>query len=304
MVWCSFRSLASRHAATQWQHAMRSGTPSINMSSSFSVSFSHSAAGKHELVTREDKEKISILTLCNPAKRNALSLEMLTALRSHIIDVTDHSQPKTVIIIQAQGNVFSSGHDLKQLAASTPDEQAKIISLCSNVMTLLREMPQIAIAQVRGLATAAGAQLVASCDLAVADDKASFATPGVKIGLFCTTPGVAIARALPSAKRAMEMLVTGEAMSAQEALRLGFINKVVPADQLEHQTLELAQHIASFSRETLALGKKAFYQQTAKPSLDDAYLVANGVMTCNLGMADAKEGIKAFVEKRHPTWQS
>ena len=196
--------------------------------------------------------------------------------------------------------MFSSGHDLNELVNGSAEDYTAIFDACTRVMEAIRLLPKPVIAQVQGLATAAGCQLVATCDIAVAADTAAFATPGVQIGLFCTTPGVAVARSVMP-KKAMEMLLTGKPISAQEALEFGLISRIVPADELETQTMELARQIAAASAHTLALGKAAFYQQIemARP---DAYRFAGKVMVDNLLAADAKEGITAFLEKRPPVW--
>ena len=244
---------------------------------------------------------VATVTLNRAKKRNALSLELLQLLDKTLVEVGQQRQVR-VVILEAEGPVFSSGHDLKQMIARSSEEYSELFSQCATTMQRLRQIPQPVIASVGGLATAAGCQLVASCDLAVASENAWFATPGVKIGLFCTTPMVPLVRTVP-AKVAMEMLLTGDPLSAQRAYELGFINRVVPSDQLREASLEMATKIASASRDTIAIGKAAFYQQYAM-SESEAYQAAVGVMTDNSTQSDAQEGISAFLEKRAPVWKN
>lgn len=254
-----------------------------------------------QLVLHEAAEHVAILTLNHPEKRNALSRDMLTALQGHL-DRCAADPAVRVVVLRAAGSVFSSGHDLRELAAGGVAEHAELFALCTRVMETVRLLPRPVIAQVQGLATAAGCQLVASCDLAVAAETASFATPGVKIGLFCTTPGVALGRAVPP-RKALEMLLTGEPISAREAERLGLVNRVVPAERLDEETRTLARRIAAASPDVVALGKRAFYEQLAldRPS---ACELAQRVMVENAREADAREGIGAFLEKRTPRWRA
>ena len=244
-------------------------------------------------------EGVATLTLNNPGRRNALSSPTLAALESLLEEVAADSAAR-VIVIRSEGPVFSSGHDLNELVNGDEEDYAAVFAACMRVMEGIRLLPKPVIAQVQGLATAAGCQLVATCDIAVAADTAAFATPGVQIGLFCTTPGVAVARSVMP-KKAMEMLLTGRAVSAQEALDFGLISRIVPADELEENVMGLARQIASASADTLALGKAAFYRQIEmdRPS---AYQFASEVMVDNLQRDDAKEGISAFLEKRPPVW--
>jgi enoyl-CoA hydratase/carnithine racemase len=252
------------------------------------------------LVLYEAVDHVGLLTLNHPERRNALSRPLLQALRDALARIAADPAVR-VVVLRAAGPVFSSGHDLRELAGGTGDEYASLFALCTDVMEAIRGLPQPVIAQVQGLATAAGCQLAATCDLVVAAEDAAFATPGVKIGLFCTTPGVALCRAVP-AKKAMEMLLTGTPVSAHEAERLGLVNRVVPADRLAEETLRLARQIAAASPYTVALGKRAFYEQLPldRPA---AYAVAQGVMVENAQAPDAQEGIRAFLEKRPPRWQ-
>ena len=243
---------------------------------------------------------IAVLTLNNSGKRNALSTEMLSALKEHLSLIGEDPAVR-VVVLRAEGPVFSSGHDLRELHAAGDEDNARIFALCTEVMEAVRLLPQPVIVQVHGLATAAGCQLVASCDIAIASEDATFATPGVKIGLFCTTPGVALARAVPP-KKAMEMLLTGTPISAREALQHGLVSRVVPAEELEERCMELARQVATASSHVVAIGKRTFYQQLEldRPA---AYEIAQRVMLQNLQSHDAREGISAFLDKREPEWK-
>ena len=245
------------------------------------------------------KDGIAVLTLNNPKRRNVLSSRTLAALEEWL-DWIAKDPDARVVVIRSEGPVFSSGHDLNELVNGDAEDYTAVFQACTRVMEAIRLLPKPVIAQAQGLATAAGCQLVATCDIAVASETASFATPGVQIGLFCTTPGVAVARSVMP-KKAMEMLLTGKPISAQEALEFGLISRIAPAEELETQVMELARQIASASADTLALGKAAFYQQIEmdRPS---AYQFASKVMVDNLQTDDAKEGISAFLEKRQPVW--
>src|SRR5216683_7771322 len=253
------------------------------------------------LVLCEITDRIAVLTLNHPEKRNALSRSMLAGLKEHLARIAGDTNVK-VVILRAAGPVFSAGHDLRELVGGDEKEYAALFALCTEVMEMIRKLPQPVIAQVHGLATAAGCQLAATCDLVVAAEDATFATPGVKIGLFCTTPAVALARAV-TPKKAMEMLLTGGSISAQEAERAGLVNRVVPAARLAEETMKLAQQISSASPFTVALGKRAFYEQLPldRPA---AYEVAQKAMVKNAIAADAQEGMRAFLEKRTPKWES
>lgn len=244
---------------------------------------------------------IALLTLDNAPRRNVLSHATLMELSQSLAQIAADTTLK-VVIVRAHGPVFSAGHDLREVLEGTDQERADLFELCSRVMEQIRLLRQPVIAQVEGLATAAGCQLAATCDLVVASEVASFATPGVKLGLFCSTPGVAVGRALPT-KRAMEMLLTAQPMPAAEALSLGLVNRVVPADRVPAETLALAKQIAAASGETLRLGKRAFYEQLAldRPA---AYACAAKVMVENAALPDAQEGMQAFLEKREPKWQN
>ena len=242
---------------------------------------------------------IAVLTLNNPGRRNALSFLTLLNLERRLSEIAADPAAR-VVVIRSEGPVFSSGHDLNELVNGEAEDYTAVFDACTRVMEGIRLLPKPVIAQVQGLATAAGCQLVATCDIAVAADTAAFATPGVQIGLFCTTPGVAVARSVMP-KKAMEMLLTGRPISAQEALEFGLISRIAPADELEEQVMDLAKQIASASAQTLALGKAAFYKQIEmdRPS---AYQFAGKVMVDNLLEEDAHEGITAFLEKRKPVW--
>ncbi|XP_024260095.1 enoyl-CoA hydratase domain-containing protein 3, mitochondrial isoform X2 [Oncorhynchus tshawytscha] len=211
------------------------------------------------LTVRQQNNGIRSITLNNPKKRNALSLSMLESLRGNILADID-SDDLRVIVISAKGPVFSSGHDLKELtSAQGRDYHFKVFQACSEVMTLIQDIPVPVIAMVNGVATAAGCQLVASCDIAVVTEKSTFATPGVNVGLFCSTPAVAIGRAVPK-KVAMEMLFTGSPISAQDALLHGLVSKVVPEERLENETLAIARRVCQASRPIVALGKATFHR--------------------------------------------
>ncbi len=242
---------------------------------------------------------VAILTLNNPEKRNALSRQALESLRTRL-DVIAQAPDVKAVIIRAVGPVFSSGHDLRELVDGKEEEYRSLFALCTDVMEAIRRLPKPVIAQVHALATAAGCQLAATCDLVVASENATFATPGVRTGLFCTTPGVALSRAV-GPKKAMEMLLTGTPISAREAERAGLVNRVVPADRLEEETMALARQIIAASAYTLGVGKRAFYEQI---TLDRprAYEVAQKVMVENTLAPDAQEGMRAFLEKRKPRW--
>ena len=247
------------------------------------------------------------LTLNDAKKRNALSEEMMAKLKSSLTDATDNKSIR-VIIIAGNGPAFCSGHDLKQMTAGRDnDDQGltyfkKVFASCSELMQMIVEHPKPIIAEVSGVAAAAGCQLVACCDLAVAGKSARFNTPGVNIGLFCSTPMVALSRNV-SNKAAMEMLLTGEMVSADKAENIGLINRVTEDADLKQETTALAELIASKSSLTLKIGKEAFYKQKDMP-LSEAYDFASKVMVDNMLEHDAKEGIGSFLEKRKPKWQN
>jgi enoyl-CoA hydratase/carnithine racemase len=245
------------------------------------------------------------LTLNRAVARNALSEGLMSALQTALAKAAVE-KPLRAVILAADGPAFCSGHDLKEMTAHRKDADkgvaayTALFAQCSKLMQTIVRHPKPIIAQVQGIATAAGCQLVASCDLAMASSTARFATPGVNIGLFCSTPMVALSRNV-SRKHAMEMLLTGEMVSAEDARAVGLINRVVAPDALETETMALAQLIASKPAQTVKIGKEAFYRQLEMP-LADAYDYASRVMTENMLNAEAEEGIGAFVEKREPKW--
>jgi enoyl-CoA hydratase/carnithine racemase len=253
-----------------------------------------------DILLRHDGDNIATLTLNRPAARNALSISLMEALDAALEtiagDPTIHA-----VILAANGPAFCAGHDLREIRAN-PSRSAyeAVFALCSRLMQRIVNLPKPVIAQVHGIATAAGCQLVASADLAIAADTARFATPGVNIGLFCSTPMVALSRAVPR-KAAMEMLLTGDLIPAARAQQLGLINRVVPEANLPAATRALATQIATKSPLTVAIGKEAFYRQAEMP-LAAAYDYASDVMTRNMLARDAAEGIDAFLSKREPHW--
>jgi enoyl-CoA hydratase/carnithine racemase len=263
------------------------------------------AANDATPLLREQQGKIVVATLNRPAARNALSEEMISALTDLVRSI---AQDKTVaaLVIAARGPAFCAGHDLKQLTARRSDADGGrayfrgIMTACSTMMQAIVNLPKPVIACVQGMASAAGCQLVATCDLAVAAERAQFATPGVDIGLFCSTPMVALSRNVPS-KNAMEMLLTGEPVAARRAEAIGLVNRVVADGSELKAALALARKVGSKSSRVVGIGKAAFYRQREMP-LADAYAYAAEVMTENMMLADSDEGICAFLEKRDPTW--
>lgn len=240
------------------------------------------------------------IVLNRPEKRNALSLDLMEELTDAVQDVSGRDDARA-IVIEGAGPAFSAGHDLSEMVDRERDFLARLFDRCSVMMQTLHAVPQPVIAKVHGIATAAGCQLVAACDLAIAAEGTRFATPGVKIGLFCSTPMVPVSRAV-GRKRAMEMLLTGEPISAETALDWGLINRVVPADELEPAVTGLVDAIARSSGYTVATGKRAFYAQVDQAE-DDAYGYCATVMTDNAVAHDAQEGMTAFLEKRAPVWR-
>ena len=253
------------------------------------------------LVLRHDDEGVTTLTMNRPQARNALSQGMLRALLDAFIEVSTDEAVR-VVILAGTGPSFCAGHDLKEIKAQNYSRNytEQLFADCAELMQTIIRLPKPVIAQVHGIATAAGSQLVASCDLAISSEEARYATPGVNIGLFCSTPMVALSRNL-SNKHAMQMLLTGDLIDAQNAYRMGLVNEVVDAEELETKTMELAQKIASKSPLTVAIGKEAYYRQAELP-LSEAYDYTKEVMVRNLEARDAQEGISAFIEKRHPVW--
>jgi len=258
------------------------------------------------VLLRERDGDIAVLVLNRPAARNSLSEALLKALAAAFTEIADDKTVRAVVLA-ANGPAFCAGHDLKELTARRADADGgrayfkHIMTFSSAMMQQIVNLPQPVIAAVQGVASAAGCQLVASCDLAIASPAAKFATPGVDIGLFCSTPMVALSRNA-ARKHAMEMLLTGEMVSAEDAARIGLINRVVAIGEERRATLALAQKIAAKSSYVLKIGKQAFYRQ-AELGLADAYAYASEVMTENMMARDAEEGICAFIEKRDPTWE-
>jgi enoyl-CoA hydratase/carnithine racemase len=248
----------------------------------------------------EREESVCVITLNRPNRRNALSLGLMSELIAGL-EETGRDRSIRAVILAAAGAAFCSGHDLSETVGFDINHNRRLFDICTVLMEKLQSIPQPVIAEVQGIATAAGCQLVASCDLAIASENASFATPGVRIGLFCTTPMVALTRAI-GRKRAMEMLLTGQAISAETAAEWGLVNRAVAAASLKSETRKLAARIAEASDVTVAIGKQAFYTQI---DLDQpkAYSYAKEVMSMNLMAADAQEGITAFLEKRPACWK-
>jgi enoyl-CoA hydratase/carnithine racemase len=264
------------------------------------------APGSPLVLLREDVGSIAILTLNRPEARNSLSEALLVALGDAFTEIA-HEPKVRVVVLAANGPAFSAGHDLKEFKSHRSDSDRGrayfkcIIELCSTVMQQIVNLPQPVVAAVQGVATAAGCQLVGSCDLAVASAVAKFATPGVNIGLFCSTPMVALSRNV-ARKHAMEMLVTGDMISAQEALRIGLVNRVVAPGTEREEALTVGRKIAAKSTHVVKIGKEAFYRQI-ELGLKDAYRYTAEVMVENMLARDAEEGIDAFVEKREPKWE-
>ena len=258
-------------------------------------------------VLRESSGDIAVLILNRPRARNTLSEAMLQALRRGLADIAEEKAVRAVVLA-ARGSVFSAGHDLKELTAHRSEADGgrgytqHIMQICSAMMLSILRVPQPVIAAVEGTATAAGCQLVATCDLAVTSSAAKFSTPGVHIGLFCSTPMVALSRNV-GRKHAMEMLITGDTISADDAYRIGLVNRVVEPGMARQHALRLAQKISAKSSAVIKLGKEAFYRQL-EMGIADAYAYAGEVMVQNMMARDAAEGISAFLEKRPPNWHN
>jgi len=252
-------------------------------------------------VIRQDAGGISTLTLNRPDQYNALSDAALDALQGTLEDIAKDDGVR-LVVLAGRGRAFSAGHDLKEMR-QTPDRACyeRLFKKCSRLMVSITRLPKPVIARVHGLATAAGCQLIASCDLAVASQEAKFGTSGIRVGLFCMTPGVALSRNI-ARKPAFEMLFTGELISADEALTLGLVNRVVEADRLDSAVEELAQSILAHSQAAIAAGKRVFYQQL-ELGLSDAYDLAAEEMAANMMFHDVGEGIDAFIAKRKPNWR-
>jgi len=254
------------------------------------------------LLLRHDEDGIATLTLNRPAQYNALSEALLESLQSEL-DQIARTETLRVVVIRADGKAFCAGHDLKEMRAD--DDRAfhqALFDKCGRMMMSIHQLPQPVIACVHGIATAAGCQLVANCDLAVAAEDARFAVSGINAGLFCSTPAVPLSRSVLQ-KKAMQMLLTGDFISAHEAQACGLINEVVAADDLDSATQELAAKIAAKSGHAIKLGKEMFYRQLAM-DLPDAYAYASERMACNMDSHDAREGIDAFIQKRSPEWKN
>jgi enoyl-CoA hydratase/carnithine racemase len=254
----------------------------------------------YEHVLYEGDGTVALVTMNRPKKRNALSLNHMRELIS-CLKAIGEARESSVVVLRGNGPGFCAGHDLSEMVGRDPDFYRRLFDVCCELMETIQAIPQPVIAQVHGVATAAGCQLAATCDLVVAAEDARFATPGVRIGLFCSTPMVALSRAVGQ-KKAMEMLLTGEFISAEEALAEGLVNKVVPLEELEVETRALAEKIAEASPLVVGVGKEAFYRQLEMPT-KQAYSYTKGVMSFNATFADAQEGICAFLEKRKPEWK-
>ena len=253
------------------------------------------------VLLRSDRDGVATLTLNRPGARNALSRPLMAALKQ-ALDAVHDDKAVNVVVIEGAGPGFCAGHDLKEIRANpTRAFYDALFAQCSDLMLRVRSLRQPVIAKVHGIATAAGCQLAATCDLAIAAESARFATPGVNIGLFCSTPMVALSRAV-SRKQAMRMLLGGETISAERALAIGLISDIAADDALDQAAAELAASIAAKSPLTLAIGKEAFYRQI-EMGVEDAYAYAGEVMATNMQARDAEEGIDAFIEKRDPVWR-
>ncbi len=258
------------------------------------------------VLLRENRDDVAVLTLNRPEARNSLSEALITAVTESLAEIAADKRIR-VVVLAADGPAFSAGHDMKEMTARRSDADRgrayfkQLMDACSTMMQAIVHLPKPVIAAVQGPASAAGCQLVASCDLAIASSAAKFATPGVNIGLFCSTPMVALSRNV-SRKHAMEMLLTGDLVSAEDAQRIGLVNRVVAPGTERDEALKLARQIASKSTLTVKIGKEAFYRQI-EMNLADAYRYTSDVMVENMLARDAEEGIGAFIEKRTPTWE-
>ncbi len=253
------------------------------------------------VVLREDQDGIATITLNRPKQFNAMSEAVLGALQQTLDEIAEDSSIR-VVVLASKGKAFCAGHDLKEMRATpSQDYYNQLFDQCSAMMMTINKLPQPVIARVHGLATAAGCQLVAACDLAVAADTATFATSGINVGLFCSTPAVAVSRNL-SRKQAIEMLLTGEFIDAHTAKEYGMVNRVVPAEQLDEAVQALADAIIAKSSVAVSIGKEMFYKQI-ELGMEQAYHYASEMMACNMMADDAGEGIDAFMEKRQPVWK-
>ena len=254
----------------------------------------------YEHILVEADGPIARVTMNRPDKRNALSLAHMRELTDCLRAIGD-AREAHVVVLAGNGPAFCAGHDLSEMLGRDPEAYRRIFDVCCELMETVQAIPQPVIGQVHGVATAAGCQLAATCDLIVAAEEARFATPGVRIGLFCSTPMVALSRAIGQ-KKAMEMLLTGDFISAEEALAEGLVNRVVPADELEAETRRLAEKICEASPLVVGVGKQAFYRQVEMP-VEQAYAYTKEIMSFNASFADAQEGMCAFLEKRKPEWK-
>jgi len=274
------------------------------MSASITATAQTNGATAHAdepILLRTDNNGVTTLTLNRPKQFNALSQAMLNALQE-ALDAIAKDESVRVVVIAATGRAFCAGHDLKEMRSHTEQEwQQSLFNQCSRMMMTINQMPQPVIARVHSLATAAGCQLVAACDMAVAAEEATFATSGIRVGLFCSTPSVAVSRNL-GRKKAMEILLTGDFIDAKTAESEGLINYAVPADQLDATIAKLTDAIVAKSPYAVASGKRMFYQQL-EMEMADAYNYAAEVMACDMMASDAAEGIDAFIQKRQPVWQ-
>jgi enoyl-CoA hydratase/carnithine racemase len=257
------------------------------------------AVAQHHLLVADALPAVAI-TLNRPEQRNALSTPLMRELTETLERQSARPEVRA-IVLRANGPAFSAGHDLKELLDRSLEEEREIFDVCTRMMQTIQRLPQPVVAAVQGVATAAGCQLVATCDLAVASEAATFATPGVKIGLFCSTPMVALSRNI-GRKRALEMLLSGRPIDARTAAEWGLVNRVVSPSELQAAALELAHQVASASPLTLQIGKQAFYRQI-DAGQDEAYELMSQTMAENAMTCDAQEGMSAFMEKRTPTWR-
>ncbi len=255
----------------------------------------------YEHIIHERDGAVAYVTMNRPKKRNALSVAHMLELTS-CFKIIGEDRETSVVILRGEGPAFCAGHDLSEMIGRDPDTYRHIFDICCELMETVQGIPQPVIAQVHATATAAGCQLAATCDLVVAAEEAKFATPGVRIGLFCSTPMVALSRSVGQ-KKSMEMLLTGDFISAEEARAEGLVNKVVPAGDLETETRALADKISEASPLVVGIGKQAFYRQLEMPT-EQAYAYTKEVMSFNATFADAQEGMCAFLEKRKPEWKS
>lgn len=253
-----------------------------------------------QILLSDGKTPVATLTLNRPSQRNALSMELMRALVAELRSIAKNREVQ-VVVLAANGPAFCAGHDLSEMVGRTVADYREIFDICTEMMTAIKQIPQPVIAKVDGMATAAGCQLVAACDLVVGSECARFATPGVKIGLFCSTPMVEVTRSI-GRKRALEMLLTGKPIDAHTAAEWGLVNRVVPREKLDEAVCELAMDIAKASPLTVAIGKQAFYSQIDL-DLPQAYAYTKEVMSMNALAADAQEGMSAFLEKRAACWQ-